>query len=176
MIEVGGYDENLFRNQDNDMNQKLRASGHRLYCTWKTHCIYHTPGKLEDLLKYAFRNGYWNVVSLFHNASSMGLRHFVPLLFVLGLLISVLGALFSPMAAGPYRDWLEGLPLGLLGLHLSVGILGSLLTAAQRRDGRALLLPGVFLAFHLAYGLGSLWALFQRARLLYPGVRRTSPC
>ena len=41
-LEVGGYDEELLRNQDNDVNQKLVARGHAMYCTWKTHCLYWT--------------------------------------------------------------------------------------------------------------------------------------
>ena len=33
LLEVSGYDETLLRNQDNDMNQKLRARGYKLFLT-----------------------------------------------------------------------------------------------------------------------------------------------
>ena len=43
VMEIGGYDEHLYRNQDIDLNQRLRALGHRLYMTWSTGCKYFVP-------------------------------------------------------------------------------------------------------------------------------------
>ena len=40
LLDIGGYNEMLERNQDNDMNQRLIDAGHQLYCTWKTKCFY----------------------------------------------------------------------------------------------------------------------------------------
>jgi hypothetical protein len=159
LLALGGYDERLLRNQDNDMNQRLRAAGHRLYCTWKTYCLYHTPGGVGPLLHYAFRNGYWNVVSLAYRPSSMAVRHFIPLLLVLLLLAGGASALAAALAPAAARSWLVGLPVALLGAHLLAGTAASLHVALRERDTRALLLPPIFLAFHLAYGAGSLRAI-----------------
>lgn len=163
LLQAGGYNEELSRNQDNDMNQKLRAAGHTLYCTWKTQCVYYTQRDVKSLLKYAFRNGYWNVVSLKHNAASMGLRHFVPFFFVLGLLLSAGAAASAPLAA-PQRRAQRSWPLRfLLGLHLACGVAAALQIAKRERDARALLLPPLFLSFHIAYGAGSLWAFLRES-------------
>src|SRR5262249_21748408 len=40
LLDAGGYNERFFRNQDNDMNQRLRALGYKLYATHKTTCRY----------------------------------------------------------------------------------------------------------------------------------------
>src|SRR5205814_10574492 len=106
LVEVGRYDEELARNQDNDMNQKLRARGHKLYCTWKTHCIYHPKDRLLDLFQYAYRNGFWNVLSFKRNLFSLGIHHLVPFFFLIGFIFSLglaISGLFTPQ---PYRSLL----------------------------------------------------------------------
>lgn len=159
LLNLGGYNERLLRNQDNDMNQRLRAAGYNLYCTWKTHCEYHTPIDLKSLLKYAFRNGYWNIVSLTHNALSMSMRHFVPLFFVLTLSIAAVGTAVGNLALPQYRLVLMApLPV-LLSIHLAAGMVAAIQLFMQKRDWRTICLPPLFLAFHVSYGVGSVWAL-----------------
>lgn len=164
VIEAGGYDEELVRNQDNDMNQKLRARGHKLYSTGKTCCRYYPKDTIREMLRYATRNGFWNVVSLKKNPSSMGVRHFVPFLFLLGLLVSVLLAATGFLAPVPDRIlWILPL-LALLGAHLGAGLVASLQVAARESSAGALWLPLVFLAFHAAYGWGTLAGLASVGR------------
>lgn len=158
LIEAGGYSEVLLRNQDNDLNQKLNANGHRLFCTWKTQCIYHPKGTVRDMFRYGYLNGYWNVISFKENSSSMGLRHFVPFFFLLGLLASLLlsvAGLVSPNS--PFRILSLAFP-ALLAMHLIAGTLAGLQVAVRNKFLGALCLPFVFLGFHFAYGLGTLVA------------------
>lgn len=155
-LAVGGYDEELLRNQDNDLNQKLRARGHVLWCTWKTQCQYFPKGTVSGLFQYAFRTGHWNAVSHRKNPDAMSTRHFVPLAFVLCLalfcLIALAAALLLPASyVGPAT-----LPLaGLLGVYLILGTGAALHVALRERSLGALCLPLVFLGFHLAYGYGT---------------------
>jgi succinoglycan biosynthesis protein ExoA len=156
LLEVGGYSELLLRNQDNDLNQKLTAAGHRLYCTWQTHCIYHPKETIRELFRYAYQNGFWNVISFRQNPSSMAIHHFVPFVFVLALLISLpvsLVGAFSPHA--PLRVMALALPV-LLVLHLTVGTFAALQILTKNRFLGAIFLPFVFIGFHISYGLGSL--------------------
>jgi succinoglycan biosynthesis protein ExoA len=165
LFQVGGYDEELCRNQDNDTNQKLRANGYKLFCTWKTQCLYHPKGNIRDLLSYASRNGFWNVVSLKKNFASMGARHFIPFLFLMGLLFSFVLAVAGVFLASPYRNIFAVPFVTVLGLHLCVGLISALQIAVRERSLGALWLPPVFLGFHVAYGLGTLSALVAHARL-----------
>ena len=159
LLEVGGYSESLLRNQDNDVNQKLNARGHCLYCTWKTYCIYHPKGSIRDLFRYGYLNGFWNVISFKENPSSMGLRHFMPFFFVVGLLASLALSIAGRLSPNPsFRFLALSLPAALL-LHLGVGTLAALQVSVQKRFLGALWLPLVFLGFHCSYGLGSLVAL-----------------
>jgi len=174
LLEVGGYDEELTRNQDNDMNQKLRAKGCKLVCTWKTQCLYHPKGTLEDLLGYASRSGFWNAISLKKNWRSMGARHFIPFLFLMALLSAFLLALAGVCWPTPYRNVLLTPFVALLWLHLCVGLIAALQVAVRERSLGTLWLPFLFVAFHLAYGLGTLWAFLTSARPASPESRRTS--
>ena len=63
LVEMGAYNTELHRNQDNAMNQKLIDAGYKLYCTAKTQCEYFIPTKLSKLFRYAYNNGFWNVKS-----------------------------------------------------------------------------------------------------------------
>jgi glycosyltransferase involved in cell wall biosynthesis len=170
LLEVGGYDEQLVRNQDNNMAEQLRARGGRLYLTWQTAATYFTKAKLADLARYAFNSGYWNVISFRLNPRSMRLRHFVPLAFVLALAAGLALTLASPWLAD------RGLPFGaaplagLLALYGVVASIAGLHMATAQRALAPLLLPPTFFLFHAAYGTGSLFAMLAGKA---PADRRT---
>lgn len=163
LLEVGGYDEELLRNQDNDVNQKLRAKGYPLYCTWQTDCIYQPRGNLRGLMSYAYGNGFWNLISFRRNPAAMASRHFIPFLFLLALLATgllAMGAIFLP----PGYAALAALPFFLLvGLHVACGSAAAVQVSIRERRAGALWLPLVFLGFHLSYGFGTLRALLAHA-------------
>jgi succinoglycan biosynthesis protein ExoA len=164
LIEAGGFDESLLRNEDNDTDQRLRARGHKLYYTWATHCFYHPVPDVPSLLRYGFRNGFWNVVSLRRNSGAMRLHYFVPFAFVLMLLgfalMAVIG-LLSPRT----NKLLFILPaLLLLGVHWGLGLLASLQLAVRERAPSPLWLPLVFFSFHLSYGVGTLFAFLKNVQ------------
>lgn len=161
LLAAGGYDEAMTRNQDNDMNYRLRRAGHRLYCTWATACEYRARGDVRSLLQYADGNGRWCGVSARRAPGSLGRRHYVPALFVAAAVMGG-GAALTGLAAGAR-------PLAALGVlpiaaHLAAGQLAGLAVALRERDLRALLLPPVLLAFHLRYGWRFYEGLFAAGR------------
>jgi hypothetical protein len=176
LLAVGGYDEQLHRNQDNDMNQKLLAQGHRLYLTAKTECEYFVKPTVGDMLDYAFHTGYWNVISFRKNQAAMKLRHFVPFVFVLGLLCALVAVAAAPWASAGQQKWLF-VPILVVALsHLLIGLLASIQVALREKSFVALLLPLVFISFHVSYGVGTLWAILRNAhapRISGPHIRES---
>ena len=164
LVEVGGYDTQLHRNQDNDLCQKLRARGHTLYITDKTSCEYFVSADLVSLSKYAFRTGFWNFISLRINPSSMAVRHFVPGAFLTGVILSLLALLISMNADGQMGVWLRILPLSFGALYIAAGIAAALHVSVRERSVETLLMPLVFLVLHLSYGAGTLTAILSNAR------------
>jgi len=160
LLQVGGYDERLYRNQDNDMNERLRSRGHRLYLTALTHCQYFAKPTLRKLITYGFKSGYWNYVSWRQNPHSMAVRHFVPFVFVVSVLLSAILAVVGVVATSSPAAYTFPLVF-IVGLHLLAGALSSAQIAYKERSPSPLLLPPIFLGFHLSYGAGTLWAVLQ---------------
>ena len=57
--EVGGYNENLWRTEDNEMNYRIRAAGYRLCYEPEIISYQHTRNGLGKMLKQKYKNGYW---------------------------------------------------------------------------------------------------------------------
>ncbi|HEX8333969.1 MAG TPA: glycosyltransferase family 2 protein [Segetibacter sp.] len=151
---LGGYNTAMERNQDNDMNQRLLDAGHKLYCTWKTKCLYRPPANLESLFKYAYRNGFWNAKSILVHAKSMRLHHLIPFFFAASIIgLVTFGLLEVIINKTSYLFLLLGL---IISLHLLVGLAFSIRSLKYENDGRKIVLPFIFFAFHFSYGWGTL--------------------
>lgn len=162
LIEAGSYNENLLRNQDNDMNQRLRAQGHTLYLTARTHACYVARHGVTSLLRYAYSSGRWNAITLGENVAAMSLRHFVPFIFVVVVAALVVSLLST-------KSQIPGFALILvIATHLLLGTLAGIEVARRERSPGALLLPFLICAFHFAYGAGTLAGL-----LTWPKRRRS---
>jgi len=165
LLEIGGYDESLDRNQDLDINQRLRARGYGLYLTAKTHCGYRGRPTIAALWRYAFHTGSWNGVTLCRKPASMSFRHFVPALFVTALLVLVgMGAFCEFLQVYSTSAVIKAL-LVLVGVHLTLGVAAGAATAMRTKAFAPLLLPIVILGFHIAYGWGTLSGLSSKVRV-----------
>ena len=162
ILDVGAYNTRLHRNQDNDLNQRLRARGHKLYITDKTSCEYFVSPNLVSLASYAFNSGFWNIISYKVNPNSMSVRHFVPGMFVLILLFCFLMLFYSVVI----HTWVWMLaPLLLLASIYGVASIAvSCHIALRERAVEALLMPITFFLLHVSYGAGTLSAVMSNAR------------
>ena len=179
LLEVGCYDTQLDRNQDLDLNHRLRARGHKLYVTDKTCCEYFVSSSLSSLARYAFKNGYWNIISMRKNPGAMAVRHFVPSVFVAALFVSLMACVFSFTTNGDIRFWFRS-PLFLLAALYGIGTVAAAGQVCLREKSAVpLLLPLVFLVLHISYGCGTLSALATNARVPSadrpPRLRRAEP-
>ena len=160
LTAVGAYDERLARNQDIELNRRIRAQGRRIYLTPEIKSEYLCRSSLRSFLRRMFDTGRWNVATVRLSPGALSLRHFVPALFVLALTAGALAALFSPLA----RVGLAGL-VGVYALSVLMATV-----AAARHGGAALLasLPIVFAALHISYGLGTWWGAISPPRAQPP--------
>jgi glycosyltransferase involved in cell wall biosynthesis len=148
---VGLYNEKLVRNQDNELNSRIRAAGGKIYLSLALTTRYYPVKNFAGLLKYAFRTCQWHIFTLRENKRSMGVRHLAPAAFLLGLLILASVSLISSAARATL--------LLVLGSYLLIGFYFSVKSV---RDGRwvvALVQPFATLLFHSAYGAGTLFGL-----------------
>jgi glycosyltransferase involved in cell wall biosynthesis len=148
---IGMYNEKLVRNQDNELNARIRSAGGKIYQTPALTTEYHPIGNVFALLKQTYKTSQWHIFSVRQNASSMGVRHFVPAVFVLVIAALLAGAFWSPL-------WRLGLAV-LLSSYFSAGIYFSFRNSRNWGLPIMCALPPVCLVFHIAYGLGTLAGL-----------------
>lgn len=161
LLDLGGYDERLARNQDNDMNFRLRKAGHLLYCTWKTNAYYQSKKTISEILQYAMKTGRGNAVSLKVSPSSLSMRHHIPTLFVGSILFGVFFALVGLLTSNVWLEFFAGLLLLSIPVHLLVGTLVSITLLVKHRSIAAVIMPGIFFMFHFCYGFGTFYGWWK---------------
>ena len=87
---IGGFDERMTRNQDNELNFRIRKNGGKIYLNHKIRVQYYCRDTMRGIMKMGYMNGKWNVITMTLVPGSMGVRHFVPLAFVLSTILLVL--------------------------------------------------------------------------------------
>ena len=147
--KYGGYDERLTRNQDNEMNFRIRKNGGKIYLSQDIRLSYYCRDTVSGITKMARTNGRWNVITMKLCPGSMGIRHFVPLALVLSLMTLGIGSIFLPIAR-----WLLAVEIFM---YVLMDVVFSLKQAKQPITFFRLLY--LFPVFHISYGLGSIVGL-----------------
>ncbi len=162
---VGMYNEKLVRNQDNDLNARIRKAGGRIYLTPALTTYYHPVKNFLSLLKYAFKTSQWHVFTLRENRKSMGVRHLAPAMFLI-LLLLLLPASFVSATALAFL-------IGILCAYILTGFYFSLRAKREGNWDVAVVQPFATVCFHIAYGAGTLLGL----RYLFgqPSIRPIRP-
>ena len=143
--EVGGFDPTLVRNQDFELNHRLRKAGHLVWFDPGLAVRYRPRAGLRALWRQYLDYGRWKRAVLLRNPDALAIRQLAPPALVIGLAASAIGA----VVGAPFW-WLPPAAYGLL-------ILSTMLVEAiRRRDRAALFLPAVMPAMHLAWGIGFL--------------------
>jgi Glycosyltransferases, probably involved in cell wall biogenesis len=151
--KVGLYDEELVRNQDDEYNYRIREAGGKILLAEDVKSEYYSRGSLIKLWKQYFQYGFWKVRVLQKHPRQMSLRQFVPLAFVLALILTLLLSFLVSWG------WLA--LLILLATYLLANLAASIITGSGQGFKKLLLLPLAFAIIHLSYGLGFLVGLFK---------------
>jgi glycosyltransferase involved in cell wall biosynthesis len=151
---IGLYDERLVRNQDYELNARLRTAGGSIWHDPEIRVLYYNQRTLGKLLRQAFVTGQWNPWTWYVAPYSFAWRHAVPV----GFLIALLVGLFLSVFRGPAGQLALGV---MLAPYAGVAVFASL--QQSRRHGRWMIacLPLLFCAYHFVYGLGGLWGICQ---------------
>jgi len=151
---IGGFDEELVRNQDDEFNFRLLQAGGRIWLDPCIRVVYYSRPTLRRLWRQYFEYGLYKVRVMQKRGGVASPRHLVPAGFVLGL-----GATLVPAS-------LARLPLLALAVAAPYAVANLLASLwAARCTWRTLpLLPVAFATMHLSYGLGFLWGLWRWRR------------
>ena len=152
--KYGMYDVRLVRNQDIELNKRIIRGGGRIVIVPDTYCTYFARENYHELAKNNYGNGKWNILTVYYTKEmrSLSVRHFVPLAFVLSLIVPILVGVF----------WWPTLCVSVLALCVYLLALGSVSAklAVSKRLSFFYLLAS-FSVLHISYGWGSLVGILK---------------
>jgi succinoglycan biosynthesis protein ExoA len=152
---IGGFDEEMVRNQDDELSYRLLDHGGRIFCNPAIRSRYYNRSTFRSLWTQYFQYGYWKVRVMQKHHHQMRPRHFVPPIFVTALLGSALLTPFSHLG-----QWLL---MSVGGSYALANLAASVWVARKGGLHHLPLVPLGFASLHLSYGLGCLVGLIKFA-------------
>ena len=95
--KVGLYDEELVRNQDDELNARVIKAGGKIYLIPQLVCEYYARDTAKKVYKMFYQYGVFKPLVNKKLGSPATVRQFFPLLFVMGLLVGPVVCLFLPV-------------------------------------------------------------------------------
>ena len=144
--EVGLFDEELVRNQDDELNTRLIKAGKKIFQSPRIRSSYYPRSSLKALFRQYEQYGYYKVKVWQKHQLPTSIRQMVPGAMVLSFSGLALGSTISNIAR-----------IGLLSLSslYATGVVGASVHTAAKNDWRLLpILPLVFMGYHWGYGVG----------------------
>jgi succinoglycan biosynthesis protein ExoA len=154
--EIGGFDEELVRDQDDELSYRILSMGGRIVCNPAIRSWYYNRSTLRSLWRQYFQYGLWKVRVMQKHSRQMRPRHFVPSAFMLGLFACWISASVG-------GSWVY-LWIVYLGVYFLTNLSASFW--ALRKHQNLKLLPVISLSFlilHVSYGCGFLIGLMKFA-------------
>ena len=151
--QIGLYDELFVRNQDDELNARLKMAGGRIFLVPEIQIEYVARGTLRKMATMLYQYGYFKPLVAIKNGRPATIRQLAPPAFAACVIATPIALLLFP----PIGKTL----LACLGLHTAVNLAVS--TRQSLRQGWGVLpflLAGFPLA-HLSYGIGYLKGIFD---------------
>ena len=152
--KIGLYNERLARVQDIELNKRIKHAGGKIYLVPSIHCTYIPRDNYKAFYRNRYQTGYWVIKTCFitKTTKNLGLRHFIPAMFVLALVLPLLlGIIWRPF-------FLISATVALL--YIGVMLCRAIIIKDEKTNVLSLL--KAFCCIHFSYGLGSLAALFNQ--------------
>ena len=141
--EVGGFNEELDRNQDIDLHKRIIMSGHKLLTANNMKAIYYNRSSITKYLYQGFNNGTWIT-----KGKTRHFKHIIPMLFVVSMIVI---CCFSGK-----------LLLILLMFHLLTSFFFYIYISHIYNPITLLIIWILTFLLHAVYGVGSLWGLYKK--------------
>jgi cellulose synthase/poly-beta-1,6-N-acetylglucosamine synthase-like glycosyltransferase len=151
--KTGLFDESMIRNQDYEMNVRIRKTGGKIYLDPAIHAVYTPRDTPRRLWKQYFEYGWWRVETIRRHPDSLRWRQAIPPVFVaavvlLGLLsfwpvarallalavvpyVAVLGATSWRLRRELARPWQFGLAVAIMHFAFGLGFWTNLLSGGR---------------------------------------------
>ncbi len=181
LIDLGGFDNRLIRNQDDELNLRIHRTGGTVWQSTAIKCWYSPRNSLKNLYRQYQQYGFWKVLVIRIHKIPASIRHLVPALFVLStstlaavLLLSILFGMQGNSNITIIKNISAILLSSEMALYLGLVLYASLKSIPKGSARLFPVMPLVFMLFHLGYGIGFLkgiWVfLVQRKETVRSGM------
>ncbi|MBC8308712.1 MAG: glycosyltransferase family 2 protein [Pelagibacterales bacterium] len=146
--ELGGYDEELVRNQDDEFNFRLIQNGGKIWLDPSINSKYFPRTSFVKLFKQYFQYGFYKIRVMQKRRGIASLRHLVPALFIIAIITVLIYSLYGIT-----------IPAILLGASYTALMIISIFIELLKTPKNILsifLLPITFFILHFSYGIGFL--------------------
>ena len=147
--QLGGYDEELVRNQDDEFNFRMIQNDMKIWLDQSIKSTYTQRNSYRGLFKQYFQYGFYKIRVIQKRRGIASWRHVVPGLFVLILLFGLSIFLFTGN-----NNPILSLCLPYLSFSLFATIFELIKTPSNLIS--VMMLPVTFFILHISYGLGFL--------------------
>ncbi|MCU0968066.1 MAG: glycosyltransferase family 2 protein [Rubrivivax sp.] len=147
LLAVGGFDESLVRNQDDELALRLVRAGAVVWQSASIRSWYVPRASLGALFRQFFQYGYWKVAVIRKHRLPASPRHLVPFGFVALLGLLAVAAPWSTGAAWALASVLAGYGIAAFGAAAQ-------LARPWREPRQWLAIAAAFGCMHLGYGTG----------------------
>jgi glycosyltransferase involved in cell wall biosynthesis len=156
--KINLFNEKLIRSQDMEFNIRLKKAGGKILLNPEIISYYYPKSTLKEFFKHNILDGIWAIYPTKIANIPLKLRHYIPLLFVLSLLFTLLLSIFFPLFMYLF--------IFILGIYLITSLYFSIKIALEEKSIEYLfLMPIVFACRHFGYGIGSLWGILTCWRI-----------
>lgn len=152
--KVGLYDNELVRNQDDELNGRIIKNGGKIYLIPSIVTKYYARDKISKVGRMFYQYGLFKPLVNKKLGSPATLRQFFPLAFVLGLILGAILSCFSSIIACLY--------LAVIVLYFLLAFFFTFKSAKKtRKIGLLIYQPLTYFTIHFCYGWGYIVGIYK---------------
>ena len=149
--KVGLYDEELVRNQDDELNARIVNSGGKIYLIPDLECKYFARDSAKKVYKMFYQYGMFKPLVNKKLGGPATVRQFFPLCFVLGLILGPIVCSFIPML------WIAYFAVIFLWM-----LLATYFSCKESKQLKRILVQNwIYFVVHFGYGWGYIVGIYK---------------
>ena len=148
--ELGGYDEEMVCNQDDEFNYRVLQSGKKIWLESSLVTKYYSRTSFIRLFKQYFHYGFFKVRGIQKRSQIFSIRHLIPSLFIISSFITLISGKYFGL------NWLS---FSIILIYQLINIFSSIYHATK--FNMVLLISISYWILHLSYGLGFLFGMIK---------------
>lgn len=154
LLKLGLFDEEFVRNQDDELNLRIIRSGGKIWQSPKIQSFYYPRSSIKALFRQYTQYGYWKVRVIKKHKLPASIRHLIPAIFLVNLILFALLSIFF--------DWAWFIFLAIISAYMLTNLLATLIVCNKSGSFKYIpVIPFVFSTFHFGYGYGFLRGLID---------------